>query len=131
MRVSDLLKRSGGCILNPLQAADKTDAITQLVNALAAADRLLNPSDVLCAVLARESTRSTGIGNGLAVPHGKSTGCDRLVLAMGKADPAIDFGSGDGKPCHLIVLVASPTDETGPHIQALASMARLWSSATP
>jgi mannitol/fructose-specific phosphotransferase system IIA component (Ntr-type) len=76
-------------------------------------------------VLDRENTRSTGIGNGLAVPHGKCPGCPHLVMAVGRSAEPIDFQSMDGQPVRLIVLLASPPDETGPHIQALARISRL------
>lgn len=124
MKITDILDKS--CLLIPLQATDKTDAITQLVDVLARTDRLDDRDDVLAAVLAREQTRSTGIGEGLAVPHGKCHGCGRLIISVGKAVPSVDFGSADGRPCTLIVLLASPVDRTGPHIQALARISRLW-----
>ena len=124
MKLTDILH--GTCISLPLRATDKIGAITELVDLLAAQDALASRDDVLQAVLAREATRSTGIGLGLAVPHGKSHGVRRLSLAIGKPQTAMEFGSIDGRPCELIVLLASPVDKTGPHIQALASISRLW-----
>ncbi|MCB9865190.1 MAG: PTS sugar transporter subunit IIA [Phycisphaerales bacterium] len=109
----------------PLKAADKTGAITELVDVLSETGRLTDRDEVLRAVLDREGTRSTGIGNGLAVPHGKCAGCPKLVMAVGRPETPIEFGSTDGKPVRLIVLLASPPDETGPHIQALARISRL------
>jgi mannitol/fructose-specific phosphotransferase system IIA component (Ntr-type) len=76
-------------------------------------------------VLDREATRTTGIGNGLAIPHGKCAGVDHLVVAIGKPATPIEFESIDGRPVNLIVLLASPPDQTGPHIQALARISRL------
>ena len=110
----------------PLRATEKIAAITELVDLHAAQGQLHNRDVVLKAVLQREETRSTGIGQGLAVPHGKCNGCTHLTMAMGKASTPIDFGSNDGRPCKLIVLLASPIDKTGPHIQALARISRLW-----
>ncbi len=49
-----------------------------------------------------------------------------MVMAVGKADPPLEFESLDGRPCNLIVLLASPMDQTGPHIQALAKVSKLW-----
>jgi mannitol/fructose-specific phosphotransferase system IIA component (Ntr-type) len=80
---------------------------------------------VLDAVLEREATRTTGIGNGLAIPHGKCAGTDHLVMAIGKADTPIDFQAIDGKPVNLIWRVSSPPDKTGRHIHALARISRL------
>jgi fructose-specific phosphotransferase system IIA component len=114
------------CIRVPLQATGKVEAITELVDLLHAQKRLTHRDDVLHAILSREQTRSTGIGQGLAVPHGKSTGCPTLTMAIGKPAKPIDFQAKDGQPCELIVLLASPVDEMGPHIQALARISRLW-----
>ena len=124
MKVSEILNPR--CVRVPLVGSDKTEAITELVDVLHEAGCLSQRDQVLKAVLAREETRSTGIGHGLAVPHGKSTGCSALTMAIGKPTSPLEFGSIDGRPCNLIVLLASPVDETGPHIQALASVSRLW-----
>jgi fructose-specific phosphotransferase system IIA component len=123
MKLSDILVRT--CVKVPLAATEKTAAITELVDLLAAAGQVRDRDVVLNAVLTREQARSTGIGKGLAVPHGKSTGCAGLVMAVGKPARLIDFDSIDGKPVDLIVLLASPRDKTGPHIQALARISRL------
>ncbi len=116
------------CTVVPLEASSPTEAIESLIATLDASGQLSDAKAVLAAVLEREQTRSTGIGNGLAVPHGKSPGCTKLTMAVGKTAQPIDFKSPDGQPCRLIVLLASPRDETGPHIQALASVSRLWLS---
>ncbi|HLL90188.1 MAG TPA: PTS sugar transporter subunit IIA, partial [Tepidisphaeraceae bacterium] len=73
----------------------------------------------------RESTRTTGIGNGLAIPHGKCPGTSQLAMAIGRPEKPIDFQSIDGKPVQLIWLLTSPPDKTGPHIHALARISRL------
>lgn len=124
MKITDILQKE--LILTPLQASDKTAAITELVDLLQEHGQLTNRDQVLNAVLMREHTRSTGIGQGLAVPHGKSHGCSKLTMAIGKPSTPIDFDAVDSKPCNMIVLLASPVDQTGPHIQALAGISRLW-----
>jgi mannitol/fructose-specific phosphotransferase system IIA component (Ntr-type) len=96
-----------------------------LVNLLAANGQLLDAKKVLDSVLDREATRTTGIGNGLAIPHGKSNGTANLVMAIGKAATPIDFQAIDGRPVTLIWLLSSPPDKTGPHIHALARISRL------
>ena len=123
MRLSDILKLQH--IKVPLQATNKSDAIKELVQVLADAHEVKDPQVLLNSVLEREATRTTGIGNGLAIPHGKCSGVDHLVVAIGKPENAIDFESIDGRPVNLIVLLASPPDQTGPHIQALARISRL------
>ena len=128
MNIAELLDPS--CILVPLEAANPTGAITELVDALASAGKITDRDSVLEAILAREQTRSTGIGEGLAVPHGKSRGCPKLTLAVGKPTTPVDFASKDGKPCEIVFLLASPMDEMGPHIQALARISRIWLTAS-
>ncbi|MHC4608887.1 MAG: PTS sugar transporter subunit IIA, partial [Planctomycetota bacterium] len=123
MKLTDLL--SPACVRVPLEATDKVGAITELLDLLGENGKLRDRDAVLQAVLAREATRSTGIGYGLAVPHGKSPACPRLAIAIGKPAKPIDFESKDGEPVNIIVLLASPPDQTGPHIQALARISRL------
>jgi len=128
MKITDILKESCTCV--PLKCTDKTGVITELVDLLDDDGTLTDRNAVLKAVLAREETRSTGIGLGLAVPHGKSHGCDRLLMAVGKPKEPLPFDAIDGRPCRFIVLLTSPVDETGPHIQALARISRLWQNET-
>ena len=123
MRLSEILKPQN--IKVPLEAKIKTDAIGELVTLLAGNGDLSDPKKVLEAVLDREATRTTGIGNGLAIPHGKCTGTDHLVMAIGRPATPIDFQAIDGRPVNLIWLLSSPPDKTGPHIHALARISRL------
>ena len=123
MRLTEILKPQN--IKVPLEAKVKTEAIGELVNLLAANGELTDPKKVLDAVLDREATRTTGIGNGLAIPHGKCSGTDHLVMAIGRPGTPIDFQAIDGRPVNLIWLLSSPPDKTGPHIHALARISRL------
>ena len=113
------------CIKAPLEGKDKDSVITELVDLLDESGQLLDRNVVLEAVLMREQTRSTGIGSGIAIPHGKCNGVKELIMAIGIAPDPVDFDSIDNKPVSIIVLLASPQDRTGPHIQALARISRL------
>lgn len=113
------------CIKAPLSGTDKKSVICELVDLLDESGLLVDKNTVLEAVLTREETRSTGIGSGIAIPHGKCNGSKELVMAIGIAADPVEFGSIDGKPVSIIVLLASPQDRTGPHIQALARISRL------
>ncbi len=113
------------CIKAPLEGKDKESVITELVDIFDKNGLLLDRKVVLDSVLAREQTRSTGIGSGIAIPHGKCAGVKELIMAIGIAPDAVEFDSIDGKPVSIIVLLASPIDRTGPHIQALARISRL------
>jgi len=114
-----------GCVKVPLDGRDRQTVITELVDLLNEKGLLLDKKVVLDAVLMREQTRSTGIGSGIALPHGKCKGVRELVMAIGIAGEPIDFASVDGKPVKIVILLASPIDQTGPHIQALARISRL------
>jgi len=113
------------CVKVPLEAKDKKAAITELVDLLSSNGQLVDRDAVLEAVMHREQTRSTGIGSGIAIPHGKCNSVKELVMAIGTAGEPIDFESVDDKPVTIIILLVSPSDQTGPHIQALARISRL------
>jgi fructose-specific phosphotransferase system IIA component len=123
MRLTDILKPEN--IKVPLEAKTKNEAIAELVKLLADNGQITDAKKVLDAVLEREATRTTGIGNGLAIPHGKCPGTPDLVMAIGKPAQPIDFQSIDGKPVSVIWMLTSPPEKTGPHIHALARISRL------
>jgi fructose-specific phosphotransferase system IIA component len=123
MILSQILQPS--CVKVPLEGRDKLSVITELVNVLDGNKMLLNKDVALQAVLAREQTRSTGIGSGIAIPHGKCNAIRELVMAVGIAGQPLDFSSVDGRPVSIVILLLSPLDQTGPHIQALAKISRL------
>jgi mannitol/fructose-specific phosphotransferase system IIA component (Ntr-type) len=123
MRLTEILKPQN--IKIPLQAEAKADAIRELVDLLQGNGELTDHDKVLSSVLDREATRTTGIGNGLAIPHGKCNGTNHLVMAIGKPAKPIDFQAIDGRPVTIIWLLSSPPDKTGPHIHALARISRL------
>jgi len=109
----------------PLEGKDKDSVITELVDLLDKNRQIQNRQTVLDAVFTRERTRSTGIGSGIAIPHGKCNAVRELVMALGVTKTPIDFDSVDGKPVSIVILLVSPQDQTGPHIQALARISRL------
>lgn len=123
MNLLDIL--SPACIRAPLVGTDKKSVIDELVDVLAAAGRVSDSKALKDAVWQREQTRTTGIGHGLAIPHGKCPGMSGLSMAIGKPSTPMDFEAIDGKPVKLIVLLASPPDRTSDHIQALARISRL------
>ncbi len=126
MRLTELLDPA--CIKVPLRSTDKQGAIFELVDVLVATGRITDAQQVRDAVWQRESTRTTGIGHGLAIPHGKCDCVGKLVMAIGRPEQPIDFQSIDGRPVSLIILLISPADQTGPHIQALATVSRLMTN---
>lgn len=123
MNLLDIITPS--CIRAPLQANQKREVIDELVDVLAQAGKVGDPASLKQAVWVREQTRTTGIGHGLAIPHGKSSGMTSLAIAIGKPAAPLDFEAIDGQPVRLIVLLASPPERTSDHIQALARVSRL------
>lgn len=108
----------------PLVARDKDTVLRELVE-LVGGDGSGPSDEVLRAVREREQVLSTGIGNGIAIPHGKSAGLDRLLLAAGVAREGIDFEALDGKPVQLFFLLVGPESAAGDHIKALSRISRL------
>ncbi|MHC5023249.1 MAG: PTS sugar transporter subunit IIA [Planctomycetota bacterium] len=109
----------------PLVATDKKGVIEELVDVLGAAGLIEDTDTLKELVWEREQQRTTGIGEGLAIPHGKGNCTDKLVIAVGRPSEPIDFKSVDKKPVQLVVLLASPPDKTSEHIQALGKISRL------
>jgi fructose-specific phosphotransferase system IIA component len=113
------------CVKVPVENKDKEDVITELVDLLDANGLLLDRNVTLEGVLTRERIQSTGTGAGIAIPHCKCNAVKELVMAIGIAHEPIEFESVDGKPVTILFLLVSPSDQTGPHIQALARISRL------
>ncbi len=123
MNLIDIL--SPDAVKVPLTAEDKKSAIEELVDLLAEVRSIKNPDALKVAVWQREQQRTTGIGDGLAIPHGKCNSTTELHVALGRPRTPLDFDSVDKRPVHLIILLASPPDKTSEHIQALGKISRL------
>jgi mannitol/fructose-specific phosphotransferase system IIA component (Ntr-type) len=113
----------------PVSSKTKPKVIEELVSLLENAHSLSSDGEILQKVVERESMMSTGIGNGVAIPHAKSKRVDRLVAACGVSDAGIDFESFDGEPAWLFILLISPEEIRGPHVRALANISRLLKDA--
>jgi PTS system fructose-specific IIC component len=122
MRLLDLIQLDA--IRVPLAATSKHDAIDELVDLLAERKRIADPTALKRVVWEREMQRSTGIGEGLAIPHGKCPGLSSLVAAVGKPTEPLEFDAIDQKPVRLVILLASPADRIAEHIQALGRISR-------
>jgi fructose-specific phosphotransferase system IIA component len=123
MNLSTLIQEN--TIRVPLAAPDRQGAISELVDALAAEGCISNCEVIKQAVWERELQRTTGIGEGLAIPHGRCEHLEKMVMAMGRPSNPIDFSSPDKRPVELIILLVSPTENTSDHIQALGKISRL------
>ncbi|MFN7614364.1 MAG: PTS sugar transporter subunit IIA, partial [Phycisphaerae bacterium] len=116
---------SPACVKVPLAATTKRGVIEELVDMLASAGKVNDAQSLKDAVWTREQTRTTGIGLGLAIPHGTCAGMSGLAMAIGKPREPMNSESIDGQPVKLIVLLVSPPDKQSDHIQALARISRL------
>jgi PTS system nitrogen regulatory IIA component len=110
-----------------LKADSKTGIIEEMVDRLIAAGKISDRESVLQAVLEREDKMSTGMQNGVAIPHGKTDSIKQLVAAVGLNKSGVDFNSMDGEPAKIFIMTLSPTKRSGPHIQFLAEVSRLIS----
>ncbi len=110
-----------------LRADTKQGVIEEMVDRLVAAGKVRDREAVLASILEREAKMSTGMQNGVAIPHGKTDSVRSLVAAVGINKAGVNFDSLDGSPCTIFIMTISPTQRTGPHIQFLAEVSRLIS----
>jgi len=126
MNISSFL--DDGAVTTDLKAQhSKEDVIRELVELLVKAGSIKekDAGKLVQILLKRESLGSTGIGQGVAIPHGKSDCVARLIAAFGVSRAGVDFDSLDGEPVHLFFLLVAPEDSAGPHLKALARISRL------
>jgi len=111
-------------IFPALEARDARGILLELAAGLAGAGVVDDPSDLFARLLEREELGSTAIGHGIAIPHCKLDGLERVAVAVGLAPGGVDFGAADGQPVRVFFLVASPTRSPGEHLQSLAAISR-------
>ena len=127
MIISDLLNPAA--IVPDLKASNKNGALTQLTDALKEVESGIDRDEVISVLLERERLGSTGIGEGVAIPHGKLKTIDQLLLSFGRSREGVDFDSMDGKPAHLFFLLVAPEDSVGIHLKTLARISKLLKNA--
>ncbi|MCL2805896.1 MAG: cation:proton antiporter [Treponema sp.] len=110
------------CFCMELNGNTKLEIITELVDILAAKGKLLDRDQVLADVLERENSMSTGMGRGIAIPHGKTEGISETTVAIGIKNKGIDFDSMDGMPSRFFILIVSPKVFCGLHVEFLAAV---------
>ena len=108
-----------------LKSPTKLEAVSELCALLEAQLKIKDPTVVVESLMQREKLGSTGIGQGVAIPHGKSGSVDKLVAALGISKKGVNFDSLDGEPVYLIFLLVAPLDSSGAHLKALARISRL------
>jgi nitrogen PTS system EIIA component len=124
MKIMEFLNKKA--VTANLSATDKEGVIRELVGLLTAAtDNDACKEDLVKAVLARESLGSTGIGQGIGIPHAKSQCVKQLVAAFGISQKGVNFDSLDGEPAYIFFLLIAPEESAGPHLKALARISRM------
>lgn len=125
MRLSDILDI--GSIRIPLRGRNKTEIIEEMVDILVESGKVTDREGVLVALLEREKLMSTGVGDGVAIPHARSDGVNGLMAAFGRTAEEIDYQALDEKPVRLILLLVAPEDSCGLHLAALGRISRMLS----
>jgi nitrogen PTS system EIIA component len=115
-------------VMSELEATDKEGAIRQMCAHISTHKPGLKVDDMVRTLLEREKLGSTGIGEGVAIPHGKLNGIDNLVACFAKSAPGIDFAAIDSQPSHLFFVLLAPNNSAGLHLKALARISRLLKS---
>lgn len=108
-----------------LEAKDKESVLKELLNMLSKAGAIKSVDKLFRVLMDREALGSTGIGQSVGIPHGKTDGVNKLVAAFGISKSGVDFDSLDGEPTHIFFLLIAPEHSAGPHLKALARISRL------
>ena len=123
MQITGMFKKD--YIIEELQATSKRAVLAELSEILRRDTEGLPPGAMVDVLLEREKLGSTGIGDGIAIPHGKLKNLDRLMISFGRSRQGIDFDAIDGRPVHLFFLLMAPESSTGQHLKALAKISRM------
>lgn len=127
MRIADLLNPAA--IADDLRSAGKNDALIELTDAMMRVENGLDRAEAIRVLQERERLGSTGIGQGVAIPHGKLKNIDHLLVSFGRSRSGIEFDSMDGRPAHLFFLLIAPEDSVGVHLKTLARISKLLKNA--
>ncbi|MFP3869318.1 MAG: PTS sugar transporter subunit IIA [Syntrophobacteria bacterium] len=127
MKILDILPKA--CIIPELRSQNKRGVLEELTEGLLNYKVNLDKKALVEVLLERERLGSTGIGDGIAIPHGKIPELDELILSFGRSVLGIEFDSMDGRPTHLFFLLVAPENSAGVHLRALAKISRLLKGA--
>lgn len=122
-RIKDLL--SADLIIENINATDKMGVIREFADLLKTAGKVRDADELFRVVVERESLGSTGIGEGVAIPHGKLPFIHEMIVAFGRSCKGVDFQSVDGKPVSIFFLLVTPEDNPGEHLRTLARISRI------
>jgi PTS system nitrogen regulatory IIA component len=123
MRLSDILEEDN--IIPDLKAKDKKGVLEELAEAIASHEPSLDKNSLVKVLLERERLGSTGIGDGVAIPHGKFPAVTQPIISFGRSRKGLDFDSMDGEPAFLFFLLVAPENAASIHLKALAKIAKI------
>lgn len=126
MKLKNIL--SGKLVRYPLEANTKQEVISELLGILVAEGKVSDPAQALSDILEREKKMTTGIQNGVAIPHAKTRAVERLTACIGIKREGLDFQALDGKPSQIFILTLSPYDEMSVHVQFMAEISMIMKS---
>ena len=123
MNIQDMLKKE--FIIENLKSRTKKEVLVELSDVFSHGNTDIDRNNVIEVLLEREKLGSTGIGDGIAIPHGKLAGLEKLIISFGRSVTGVDFDSLDGKPVHIFFLLLAPENSAGQHLKALARISRM------
>lgn len=128
MKIAEVLKKD--FVLEQLTSRTKGDVLKELADVVLSEQTDYHPGEAVNVLLEREKLGSTGIGDGIAIPHGKLNIVDDLAISFGRSKEGIDFNAMDGKPVYLFFLLLAPENAAGQHLKMLAKLSRMLKDAT-
>lgn len=128
MKIMDILAKDA--VILELEPRDKRSVLAHMASSLARVEPQIDEGRLLEVLLEREALQSTGIGEGVAIPHGKLGGLDRLVASFARSTEGVDFESIDGQPTHHFFLLVVPEHSGGQYLKALARISRFFRDAS-
>lgn len=123
MRLADILKESS--VVSDIKGRTKKDILTELAGQLKVAGLIKDVEPVVKVIMEREALGSTGIGDGVAIPHGKMKGSGNILCVFGRSREGVDFDAADGEPVHIFFLVLAPEDSASAHLKVLSRISRI------
>lgn len=123
MNITDALKKE--FVIEKLKSKTRLEVLTEMSKVFLKSGIRVNYDEMVEVLLEREKLGSTGIGDGIAIPHGKLAGLDDIIVSFGRSKDGIDFDSMDGRPVHIFFLLMAPENSAGQHLKALAKISHM------
>jgi PTS system nitrogen regulatory IIA component len=123
MNIKELIKEN--YLIEDLKSKTKREVLAELSDVFKRGDIGADYDEMVEVLLEREKLGSTGIGEGIAIPHGKLSSLDSLIVSFGRSKEGVDFDSLDGNPVHIFFLLMAPENSAGQHLKALAKISRM------